>query len=61
MNGMIQIKLRGSFEKFNRYIKQYKNNWRKSKPSTKRGMKNIGLIISSGSMIKYGYISAKIE
>jgi hypothetical protein len=58
---MIQIKIKGSFKIFNRYIKQYRNNWRRAKPSIRQGMINIGLIISLKSVIKYGYISTKIE
>jgi hypothetical protein len=61
MDRMIQIKLRGSFRGSNRYIKKYKNNWRRAKPNIRLGMINIGLIISFKSVIKYGYISARIE
>jgi hypothetical protein len=39
---MIQIKLKGSLRGSNRYIKQYMNNWRRSKPNTRLGMIDIG-------------------
>jgi hypothetical protein len=55
------IKLRGSFKGSNRYIKKYKNNWRRAKPSTKRGMISIELIINFNSVIKYGYISIRTK
>jgi hypothetical protein len=61
MDMMIRIKLKGSFKTFKRYIKKYRNNWRKDKPSKNKGMINIILIISSKLVIKYGYISTMIE
>jgi hypothetical protein len=61
MARMIQINIKVSFKRFKMYIKQYRNNWRRSKPSIRQGMINIGLIINLMLVIKYGYISTKIE
>jgi hypothetical protein len=61
MDEMILINIKGSFKRFNMYIKQYMNNWRISKPSIRKSTINIGLIISLNSVIKYSYISTKIE
>jgi hypothetical protein len=61
MEKMIQINLKGAFIEFNSYIKQYKNNWIRAKPSIRQCMTNIRLIISFKLVIKYGYISTKIE
>jgi hypothetical protein len=61
MDRMIQIKLKSSFKRFNRYIKEYMNNWRRAKASIRQDMINIGLTISLKSVIKYGYISTRIE
>jgi hypothetical protein len=48
-------------QKIHRNIKKYNKSWRKIKPSTGKGMINIGLIIILKSVIKYGYISTRIE
>ena len=45
MDIMIQIKIKGSFKRFNMYIKKYKRNYRRPKPSIRKGMINIRLII----------------
>jgi len=48
-------------QKIHSNIKKYNESWRKIKPSIGKGMIKIGLIIILNSVIKYGYISRRIE
>ena len=61
MDKMMSTKLRGSFIGSNRYIRQYKNNWRRAKPSTRWGIASIKMVISSRLVIRCGYISVRRE
>ena len=56
---VILTRLESSLRKFILYINKFKNKLRKVKENTKRGMKNIDLIISFKRELRYGSTLAK--
>ena len=56
---VILTRLESSLRKFRLYINKFKNNLRKVKENTKRGMINIELITSFKREMRYGFTLAK--
>ena len=52
---MIFTRLESSLRKFKLYINKFKNNLRRVKVKTRRGMTNIELITSFKKEMRYGY------
>ena len=56
---VILVRLKSSLRNFRGYINKFKKNLRKVKENTKKGMKNIGLIICFKREMRYGCTFAK--
>lgn len=59
MDVMMQTKPRSSSRRSNWFIKSYRNNWKRAKPSIRLGMTSIQLVITLKLVIKFGYTLAK--